>query len=227
MGLLRGTLRLRQRRTELEKREWIAPPGFEDAPLRSRSECGETSAEQVGGSLVLERAQLQGGEAGLGEDSFLSRARCSKKADLTTSKTTRDEAENHGTGAIDPLEVVDDNQHGNVSGSVTKHGECGRRDDEPFGYWSFVQTQGHVQRISLEGAELGKRLLERIENLVEGRESHVGFELCAGRRKNPGAALRSRVRRNAKKGALADPWLAKEYECFVTARQAIQKRVDT
>ena len=90
----------------------------------------------------------------------------------------RDESEDLGRGAVEPLRVVHDAQQRPLLRHLRQHGERGQRDQEAVGGIAGRETEGDAQRDLLR---LGKRvepLEHRSAELMQPREGqlHLGLD---------------------------------------------------
>jgi hypothetical protein len=152
----------------------------QDTFTNARCEFGEPTVEQLPRGHIIEPRDLQLGKSSVIEEVHLSRARCSHQSDLAARQAPRDETQHARTRSVQPVQVVDDDEHWSCSRRLAKQHESRIRHDEPAGGWAVAEAERDVEGVSVGRRELWQRAQEREEDLVQTGEARPGLELDAG-----------------------------------------------
>ena len=77
--------------------------------------------------------------------------RCTYQTDMAARQAPRDEGQHARARAIQPGQVVEDDEYWSSSGDVAKQHEGRIRHDEPVGGRSVAEAEGDVEGISVNG----------------------------------------------------------------------------
>ena len=125
--------------------------------------------------------------------------------------------------AVEPVGVIDDEQHRRIGRDLRDEVERGHRDPVVLRHNLVRQSEGGVKRVPLTEAANRQHARVRAEHLMQIRKRQMGFGLRAGRGEHGHASLASRSRGLRQQTRLADTRLAAEHERSARAADVIQQ----
>ena len=180
-----GTGQVAEGDGEFEQGERVTQGGVEQPPPHPRCHHGVAAGQQFCRRLFRQRLHARDGQVALVEEAGLACPARREEGHRKAGQAARHHAEHECAGAIQPRQVVDDEQQGLLRGGLLQQGQDRAGHEELRGRRPFAQAQGHVQSPGVQRAQVGQLGEARVEELVEGGEGDVGLELRAGRPQQP------------------------------------------
>ena len=132
------------------------------------------------------------------------------EGDVVRQQPPGDERERVRGGAIEPLRVVDDAQHGSLLGRVRQQVQDREPDEQSIGWSARRRPEGGAHRVALRFGERVEAIEQRCDQLVERRERELHLGLDA--RGAEHVEARRRALEVAEQRALADPRITADHE---------------
>ena len=174
---LGGSLGIAERHRKLEQRQWV-PFGFGEQPVPDRRcERGKPSCQELRRGVFVQRMHREFRNAGRVEGVLAFRSRGTEERDVADVQTTSDERQHGGAGAIDPLEIVDDQQQRSCRAAQHEQPEHGIRYDHGVGCSAGGDTQRDRERTPVILAQDREIVGEWQQRLIEGREARLRLDL--------------------------------------------------
>ena len=160
------------------------------------------------GGLLAEPLQPQLGQAGLPERGRRRVTQRGEQRDRLGLQAPRHEGQDVGGGGVEPVRVLDGEQHRGVGGGVADQLQRGERDAEEVWRRGAAHPEGGLHRFAVRGGQRVEVVEDRQQQLVQARERQVRLGLHAGGAEHPHAAAGRAARRLPEQRRLPDPRLA-------------------
>ena len=168
--------------------------------------------QDLQGAVTRQRLQVMGRESGVGEQVVGIDAHCGQPSKGQARRPAGHEGKNVSACPVQPLKIVDEQEHRPVGGRRLQQRDDGCRERETPRRRSSVQPHGRVQRRPLCTGQPGGVTLDAQHQLMQGGVGELCLELDALHHENPETLCTSGSRRCPKDGCLADARVAREDE---------------
>ncbi len=206
---------------QFDEHERVAGRRRRDRRGHRRRQIGGGARQQLAGGRAGKRTEPQGGHLGR---AHRGRDRLARRRDERHPLARAPGRVQHALprGGVQPLQVVDDREHGAVPGGRAQQAD--RRDayGEAVARRRGTEREGGGQRIRLRSRQACELLRHRAEEIRQGREGQLGLRLDPARSQDRRvvAALRERLQQRR----LADPRLAADHErASVSGPQVVEQ----
>ena len=207
-----GARQVAERDRELEQRERVPEGRVEQLPSHPGRQHRVALGHQLRCRLVRQRRHQRDRQVSLLEEVRLPGPAGRQQADRQPGETAGDHAEHERAGAVQPRQVVDDEQQRLFLGRLLQERQDRGGDQELRWRRPHAQVKRHVQGPGEHGAELRHLVEAREEELVQGGIGDVRLELRSGRPEQPDAGVGGEGDGNAEQRGLSDAGIARQQQ---------------
>lgn len=209
---------------EFEQRQRVAARLRQEPLADARGESGEPVDEERSGVGLVEWLEVVLGESGRVEEGLQSASERGHEPDSGASGPPSDERQHGRAGAVDPWQVVDDDEDRASGGGSNEQLERGVRRQQLVRRGPLTQTEGHRERFGVGRPQAIDAIEEWAQELVQPGEADVGLELRTGRPQEPCAGTPRIGGDHVEQRGLADPGLARDQHGPAFPRRAVDER---
>jgi hypothetical protein len=221
--LPRRTLGIAQRLRQLKQGQRVALRRVKHPAPHPGIEAGEPCPHELGRRLVIQGLQLILRQAAPVEIAVRTGPAGDQESRPAAREPSRHEAQHADAGAVDPGQVIRDQQNRHSRGRVPQQRQRGVGHQQPVRRGPGAEAQGHPQGVPVGGAELVELVLQREQRLVEPGEADLSLELRAGHAQDHRPRRRCGVGQDVQQRRLAHAGIARQEQRTAADRGLAEK----
>ena len=222
-GQRRLAVGMRGNRRQFEERERISGGLTQHAVACGRWKARGRRAEQFRGRRVVEAGKPVLRQPGIDERRGVPVARGGQQDNRVGLDPPGNESEHICGRTVEPVRVLDDQQHRGITGDVRDEVERGHRDPVVLRRHLSRQSERGVERVPLDRRQLDYPLTHRPEQLMQPGKRQVRFALHASGPEHRHPALARCARRDRQQPRLADARLTAKHQRLPAVANLVQK----